>query len=198
MSSVANLVRLYLRNKPYILEGLEKGIINLSELSRRIQKELKLQSFHAVKAAVRRYAEQRRRIKHKREEKVLRLLKKSRIKLIEGISVVIANEEIELETIAKVRVDSAFVYLTQLPIEKLKKYLEEKDITLHRNCVALIISSPEDIEKIPGVVAFLTSILAEDNINIIEFISCYTETIIVIDRGDSLRAYEILIRVIGE
>ena len=37
--SVAQRVRNYLKNKPYLLEALEKGIVNLSELARLIQKD---------------------------------------------------------------------------------------------------------------------------------------------------------------
>jgi len=39
--TIAQNVRNHLRNKPYLLEALEKGIVNLSELSRQIQIELK-------------------------------------------------------------------------------------------------------------------------------------------------------------
>ena len=39
--TIAQNVRNHLRNKPYLLEALEKGIVNLSELSRQIQKDTK-------------------------------------------------------------------------------------------------------------------------------------------------------------
>ncbi|TRO49759.1 aspartate kinase, partial [Candidatus Bathyarchaeota archaeon] len=42
--TIAQNVRSYLRNKPYLLEALEKGIVNLSELSRQIQKELEIEN----------------------------------------------------------------------------------------------------------------------------------------------------------
>ena len=50
--TVAQNVRSHLRNKPYLLEALEKGIVNLSELSRQIQKELKTNDTSAIKAAL--------------------------------------------------------------------------------------------------------------------------------------------------
>jgi len=55
--TIAQDVRGYLRNKPYLLEALEKGIVNLSELSRQIQEELKTDNTSAIKAALRRYSE---------------------------------------------------------------------------------------------------------------------------------------------
>jgi hypothetical protein len=59
-------------------EALEKGIVNLSELSRQIQTELKTSDTSAIKAALRRYSEDLQKHKQKREEKVLQLLKRSR------------------------------------------------------------------------------------------------------------------------
>ena len=71
--TIAQNVRNHLRNKPYLLEALEKGIVNLSELSRQIQEELKTDNTSAVKAALRRFGEELQRHKQKREEKVLSL-----------------------------------------------------------------------------------------------------------------------------
>ena len=65
--TVAQNVRNHLKNKPYLLEALEKGIVNLSELSRQIQIELKSSDTSAIKAALRRYAEELQKHKQKRE-----------------------------------------------------------------------------------------------------------------------------------
>jgi hypothetical protein len=48
------------------------------------------------------------------------------------------------------------------------------------------------VEKITGVVAFITSLLAENEINIHEIISCWTDTILVIDSKDLNKAINIL------
>ena len=77
--TTAQMVRSHLRNKPYLLEALEKGIVNLSELSRQIQLELKIDNTSAVKAALRRFASELQKHKQKREEKVLQLLRRSGI-----------------------------------------------------------------------------------------------------------------------
>jgi hypothetical protein len=53
--TIAQNVRSHLRNKPYLLEALEKGIVNLSELSRQIKEELKIDNTSAIKAALRRF-----------------------------------------------------------------------------------------------------------------------------------------------
>ena len=92
--TIAQNVRNHLRNKPYLLEALEKGIVNLSELSRQIQKDLKTDDISAIKAALRRYSEELQKHKQKREEKVLQLLKRSGIAVYDRKSVMITSKEL--------------------------------------------------------------------------------------------------------
>jgi hypothetical protein len=193
MTTTAQNVRNYLRNKPYLLEALEKGIVNLSELSRQIREELKTGNATATKAALRRFAEELQKHKQKREEKVLSLLKRSGITLYDQKSVIITAKEIEAKNGMKVDLPGKFVYLLD------RSDLPERISTLvkHDNCTMIIVNSPEELEATVGVVAFLTALLAEQNVNIIEFISCWTETIIVVEKKDSLKAYEALTNLVG-
>ena len=186
--TIAQNVRIYLRNKPYLLEALEKGIVNLSELSRQIQQELKTENIGAIKAALRRFSEELQRHKQRREEKVLQLLKRSSIVVYDRKSVVITAKEINAKNAMKVDLLGKFVYLLE------KSDLPERlnALVKHDKCTMIVIHSPEELEATPGVVAFLTTLLAEQNVNIIEFISCWTETIIVVEKKDSLKAYEVL------
>jgi len=192
--SIARDVRNYLKNKPYILEALEKNIVNLSELARQIQSEFKIKNLSAIKAALRRFSEDVQKHKHKREERVLKLLKKSSITVYDGNSVVITEEPINIKEKVKVNLEKIFVYLVERnELPKSSKNILRKN----ENCTTIIVKSPKEVETTPGVVAFLTSLLSEQNVNVIEFISVWTETIIVVDRKDSLGAYEILSGVIG-
>jgi aspartokinase len=191
--SVAEKVREYLKNKPYILEALEKDIVNLSSLSRIIGKELKIDSLAAIKAAVRRFSEELRKVKRKREEKVLQILKESNITLQDGMNVIISKRPLKVKSKFIVSLNDKNVYV----VDKLEEISEDDILSLHKNCGIVVINSPPEIEETPGVVAYLTSILAENNINVIEFISCYTYTILVVDRKDILRTYEILSKIIG-
>jgi len=192
--SIANEVRLYLKNKPYVLEALEKDIVNLSKLARQIQSEFKIRNFHAVKAALRRFSEENKKYKHKREERILRLLKKSSVTVYEGNSIIITDEPTNIKEKVKLTLEDSIVYLLdKAELPKITKNV----LKMNENCSAFVIKSPEEIEITPGVVAFLTSLLSEQNVNVVEFISCWTETIIVVDRKDSFRAYEILMSVIG-
>lgn len=191
--TIAQNVRNHLRNKPYLLEALEKGIVNLSELSRQIQEELKIDNMSAIKAALRRFSEELQRHRQKREEKVLQLLNRSSIAVYDRKSVIITKRELEKKNGLKVDLLGKFVYLMD------RSDMPERVTALvkHDNCTMAVIHSPEDLEATPGVVAFLTALLAEQNVNIIEFISCWTETIIVVEKKDSLKAYEVLSNMVG-
>ena len=191
--TIAQNVRSYLRNKPYLLEALEKGIVNLSELSRQIQEELKTSNTSAVKAALRRFSEELQRHKQKREEKVLQVLKRSGMAVYDRKSVVITNREIDVKNALKVDLLNKHVYLLD------RSDLPERISTLvkHEDCTMIVVHSPEELEVTPGVVAFLATLLAEQNVNIIEFISCWTETIMVVEKKDSLKAYEVLSNMVS-
>ncbi len=191
--TIAQNVRSHLRNKPYILEALEKGIVNLSELSRQIQEELKIDEMSATKAALRRFSGELQRHRRKREEKVLQLLKRSNIAVYDRKSVIITKSELEKKNGLKVDLLGKFVYL----MDRSDMPERVNALVKHDNCTMAVIHSPEDLEATPGVVAFLTSLLAEQNVNIIEFISCWTETIIVVEKKDSLKAYEVLSNIVG-
>jgi aspartokinase len=191
--TIAQNVRSHLRNKPYLLEALEKGIVNLSELSRQIQEELKTENTSAVKAALRRFAEELQRHKQKREEKVLQVLKRSGMAVYDRKSVMITNKEIAVKNALKVDLLNKYVYLldrSDLP-ERISALVK------HEDCTMIVVHSPEELENTPGVVAFLAALLAEQNVNIIEFISCWTETILVVEKKDSLKAYEVLSNMVS-
>jgi len=191
--TVAQSVRNHLRNKPYILEALEKGIVNLSELSRQLQVELQVSDTSAIKAALRRYAEELQKHRQKREEKVLRLLRKSSIAVYDRKAVMITAKEEPNQKGMKVDLLDKIVYLMD------RSDLPERASALikHENCTMIVVHSPEELENTPGVVAFLATLLAEQNINMVEFISCWTETIIVVEKKDSLKAYEVLSNLVG-
>lgn len=190
--TIAKNVRKHLKNKPYLLEALEKGIVNLSELSRQIQMDLNIQNTSAVKAALRRFAEELQKNKQKREERVLEVLQKSALVVYDRKSVLITSNEINIENGMKVDLPDKYVYL----LDKKDMPKRVNALVKHENCTMIVIHSPEELEATPGVIAFLTTLLSEQNVNVIEFISCWTETIIVVEKKDSLKTYEALSNVV--
>ena len=60
----------------------------------------------------------------------------------------------------------------------------------------ITVRSPEKITDTSGVVSYLSSNLAENSINVAETVSCYTDTIFIVDEKDMIAAYSLLSRII--
>ncbi len=191
--TISNLVRVYLKNKPYTLEALENGIVNFSALARVVQRSLKIKNYHAVKAALRRYAEELRKRNMGIEKHAAELLGDSRITIQSGVSVVITPDDVRTETSSKIKLKDYYVYLAYEADEFKKLKKQVKAVKIHEDAAAIIIQSGERLEDLPGFVAFTASLLAEQNINIIEFISCYTDTLLVVSKIDALKSHELLV-----
>lgn len=194
--STANLIRVYLKNKPYMIEALENGIVNLSALSRVIQKDLKLSDYYAVKAAVRRYYQHLEKVKQSIEQRALSVLKGNKVTILDGISVLITSKDVDVRNNAKIKLGDYYIYLIDSAVLKRSRIKPAEIIEKHENCSAIVIHSEANVENVSGVMAFVTSLFAEYNINIIQLISCYTENILVIKREDTLKGYELLSEVV--
>jgi hypothetical protein len=197
--TVAEEVREFIANRPYVSEALENNIVNLSELARTIRKELNLQSNHAIKAALRRHSLKLRRNRSHREEAVLRLLRLSKLMILDNLSIVITDKEFEMPNKIEIKLsDLHYVYLVEKGLlKKIREIVKDSLCLIHEDCTALTINSPEQMETTPGVVWYLTSLLSAQNVYSLAFASCYTETTIVIQRKDAIKSYEILSKVIG-
>jgi len=53
------------------------------------------------------------------------------------------------------------------------------------------------IEETPGLLARLAAVLSTRGINIVQAMSCYTDTIFVLDRSDMSRAIEAFSKVLA-
>lgn len=187
--SVAQVVRETIRMRPSLLDALKMQIVNYSALARMLKSELGEGSLEAVKAAIIRVSEELESEIGLQEEKIRNILKESVVRLQDKISVIISPEILDIPYIATAYLTDSYVYMvdqTQLK-SKIPDYAQVND-----NLVALILISPERVETTPGVVAFITNLLASREINIVEFISCSTNTVIVLDASDALNAFSLL------
>jgi len=197
--TVAEQVREFVANRPYVSAALENNIVNMSELARAIRRDANLQSTHAIKAALRRYSTRLRENRSFREEAVLRLLRLSKLMVLDNLSIVITDKEFEMVNKIEIKLsDLHYVYLVEKNLlRKIQQTVRNHLCLTHEDCTALIINSPEQMETTPGVVWYLTSLLTAQNVYSLAFASCYTETTIVILRQDAIKAYGILSKVIG-
>ncbi len=187
--SVAQLVRDTIQTRPSLLDALNMKIVNYSALARILQAELGEGSLEAVKAAIIRVADEISTDRSLREEAVRGILKNSRVRLQDKIGVVISPIKLDIPHIVTAHLTDQFVYIVDQTI--INDPLPEQ-VQFQKNLVALILLSPEVVEETPGFVAFVTQLLASRNINIVEFISCSTNTIIILDGTQALQAFSLL------
>ena len=205
--SIAQQVFRRLDADPYTKQAIRLGIANFSAIAKRMR--IRGASFHAVKAAVRRYAEQMSYYDYTKGLK--HILSKTTITLKSDVAVVLLFPTYDsLKALQKLHdiVGKEFsmisspngitIVVDQGKLKKVRKALREKNIISTLESVySLILTSPEEIEDAPGWVAYVTELLAREGINIREYSSCYTDTIFVLEKKDALAAYELLDRVLG-
>lgn len=187
--SVARLVRETVRMRPSLMDALKMGIVNYSALSRMLQREIGTGSVEAVKAAVIRVGEELAREHGLQEERVLSILRESKVRLQDKIAVIISPQMLDIPYLVAAYLTDGYVYVVDQT--RLRGRLPDS-AQVTNNLVALILISPQRVETTPGFVAFVTQLLASREINIIEFISCSTNTVIILDSKDALNAFSLL------
>ena len=187
--SVAQLVRETIHMRPSLLDALKMQIVNYSALARMLQTEIGEGSLEAVKAAIIRVSDELEAENSLREKMVLSIIRESVVRLQDKISVIISSEELDIPYIVTAYLTDSYVYVVDQT--RLKNKLPDH-VHVSSNLVALILISPPRVENTPGFVAFITSLLASREINIVEFISCSTNTVIILDQADALNAFSLL------
>jgi sulfur transfer complex TusBCD TusB component (DsrH family) len=207
MTLIARQVREYIGAHPSVSDSLKMGIVNYSALARKISKELGIRRLEAVLAACRRYPVDK--LRGYSEDAVRRMLSKSRIQtrskiatitVVEGVDVLQRLGDVVEELLDENRVcrliqvsQGTVIILDDDSVSRVtKKLRSEHIIGVTRGLVEIDVTSPETIEKTPGLLAFLAGALASRGINIVEEMSAYTDTIFLLERKDMTRAMEVL------
>ena len=205
MKTTAELTIEYIKSHPNIKSCLKNGLINYSSLARQISKELKIEkktSIEAILVAARRFQDKLSKEKVY-EKKIKYLLRDSEIEIKNKIVVFIINKSISKESFQKIQSEAGLFYVlegsnsyTIITQEKNAVQLEKKlkgfIIKTNKDLALVNIISVKDIENIPGVIAYLTSLFAENGVNILEFLSSWTDTLFVIDKKDVNKVIEFL------
>src|SRR5437899_5392964 len=207
MASVAQQVREYIEGRPGLLDALKMGVVNHSALARLVGKELGIRKGQAVLAACRRFPIEK--VKGYREASVKRVLHKSRVETRTKIATITVTEGVDVlqrlgDVVEELLDENRICRLIQVSQGTViivdddsvprvtKKLRSEHLIGVTRGLVEIDVTSPETIEKTPGLLAFLSGALASRGINIVEEMSAYTDTIFLLERKDMTRAMEVL------
>lgn len=210
-NSISNCVKQVINRTPFINDMLLQDVISYSNLSRSIQ--MKVESLYgeevnlsAIVMAVRRYAEELRKEnrEHTRGKIKYEISMKTGIydvnlvrseKFISHLSLL--HEKVNLQKGDFLNTSIGSHEISLAISEKYREIAEEMlsgEEILHRkdNMVALSIFFTGDFLQTPGILYMATRKLAFENINLTEIVSTMNELTFVIEKADSLKAFEVL------
>ena len=201
MVNITKLTEDYITKHPFVKDCLKRGLLNYSSLSRQICQDLNLdakKNFDAVLVACRRFYN---KIKKEPtiEKKILEILKNSKIEVKNKINAIVLEKSIfipnliDIEKEAKKLMETFHIVegATEINIivsddfsKKIKQLFRNKIIKENKNLVEVVLKSPKQIETTVGVISYLYSLLGENGINIYETLSCWTDTIFLVEEKD--------------
>ena len=211
-ASSAQVVREYIDAHPSIKDCVRMGIINLSALARQVMRDEGIKSEEAALIACRRYElDPRQKIN---EEAILRVLRRSKLEIRTKVAIITVRPSWHIfaklekamnalrgtnHPLHVIQGTASVTVITDGAVAKeIQGILGEDDTikTMH-GLVELVVTSPDVIEDIPGILAYLATALSSKGINFLEVISCYKDTMFVIEEGDMVSAFETLNRLIA-
>lgn len=96
-------------------------------------------------------------------------------------------------------VNSVTLIFDQLILERMKNLFDEDDVLeVEGSLAAIIVQSPEEIIKTPGCALIFYNQLARRHVNIEDTVSCYTDTIMLVNMSDVAKAFNALTELITE
>ncbi|MCS7386653.1 MAG: ACT domain-containing protein [archaeon GB-1867-005] len=215
--SVAEAVRRIILQHPSITDCIKMGVINYSALAARIKPEVEKTTgrrnvrIEAIKMALIRFSDELIKDNKILENKIREVIANTVLELKSDIVVLTVRQEAltdKLDSLMKRVVASRFFQLTQglqtftliFDGRELKKVVEiigEDDIEVFiDNQSAIILLSPRSVIEVPGVISYITALLARKGINITQIISCHEDTILIVDRKDASKAFATLEKAI--
>ncbi len=179
--SVREQVEEFVEERPYIQHALAEEIVNYSALARKIETEIE-GGFEAAKIALRRYQEELKDQRKKRQEKITDILGETSIELKSGFKVCKSQEKHEAHLNAKT--ENGWTNIVKQSRACNGEKIEDQ--------IVITLRSPENLEDTPGVMAYICSLLAAREINITELISCREDSHLIINEEDATEAFQLL------
>lgn len=207
--NITKITEKYINEHPSVKDCVRKGLINYSALTRKISEDLNLdlkKNFDAILIACRRYFSKVKK-EDVLETKIINILKQSKLEVKNKIIVVVVEKDIyfnhliELHKEIKKKAEvfhiiegskTITLITTSEFLEYIEKLFKNKILRVTENLAEINLKSSEELEKTPGVIAYLTTLLAENGINIIETMSTWTDTLFVIAENDIAKVMSVL------
>ena len=199
--SISRQVEGYINSHPSIKDCVKNGLVNYSALSRQAMAKLGIpkNNFDAVLIACRRHYDKLKNQQEGFEERILRIVRGSKLEIKNRRIVIVLEKGISQSSLARLenkikgRGESLTVVegsssTTLVTSEEfaadIMNNFGNQTIKTSKNLVEVIMKSPRGIESTPGVLAYLTSLLSENDVNLVEAMSCWTETLFVVEESN--------------
>ncbi len=212
LPNTAAVVAKFIERDGAIRNDLARGLVNVRSLARYIQEAARREgqesSLEAIIGAIRRFPIEQQWVTQRNiGELIGKLTVRNKI-----VDVVILNDPEITAALGKFAsmidysvgetfrlvsgVESIRVVIDEKNLDKMKSIIPRKNIPkISTGLAEIIVSLHHEAEMTPGVVSTVTTELALNGINMVEFMSCVPELIIVVDGGDALRSYEAIERL---
>lgn len=194
MERISRRVSEYLSSNPCAMDSLRSGIVNYSSLARFLMKQLKTQNFNAVLAAIKRYPERNPSL----ESSYRSALIESRIEAYYSINnITIRNSPENFTKVSKIYRDiygtggkirivqgsqGIVIVIDKKNTQGVKNQFSPAEIlSIREGLGELVIVSPLVIEELRGYVAYVSSILAVNGINVHQVASFYNDLTFIMD-----------------
>lgn len=213
MTNIVHQVWKTLDNSPSIRRCMSQGLINNTALARHIITEKKVNgNLEAVGSAIRRYKLDKYDDIFDRVNKIVSLGELSTKSRLANIAVIKDAEVQELlpklfsiiqfnrgDVLRIIQADEAIkILVNEKNLEKVRNLLPKKKIIkIDQNLAELNIHLTPDAIKTPGLIALISTELAMNNINVMEFMSSVPEMLWFVKEKDVLKAYNVLYQLCG-
>jgi len=204
-----SLTEEYINSHPSVKDCVKKGVINYSALTRQIAEDSGLdlkENFDAVLIACRRYY---RKVKGEKqlEKEILEILKQSKVEIKNKIAAIVLEKTIYLDNLLELEKEikkksevfhiiegaNAITIITSEDFyEEIKKLFRNKIIKENKGLAEITLKSPKEIETTSGVVPYLYSLFGEHGINIVETMSCWTDTLFLVKEEDIAKVMQVV------
>lgn len=206
--NISDAVRKVIARYPYLEDYLSQGLVNYRALARTIAPEVKREvgreaNISSVVTALRRLRSKKAPGKMRG---IFAILAKSDVNLKYDMAALTAvgpdtgRKAVELrkhlgdtsDAIIIQGMENLTLIAGEESMKEAKHVMGPLVVELKESLSFVVVKSPTDIARTPGVIAHLASILALEDINVVEMVSSFSETHFVVEERDALPAVEII------
>ncbi|MBN2566568.1 hypothetical protein JXB02_00610 [Candidatus Woesearchaeota archaeon] len=202
MQSITKVTEGYIRSHPSVRDCVKRGIINYSALAREIRKEEGLGprvSEASILVAARRHREREREALLPLERRIRQVVRQSEMMIRNRMAFVVLDRDVHASGLARTEerikrekglffsiegTGTITVVLLERDLPAIRKQCRAGIVKEQAGLSLITLSSPELIEETPGVIAYLTDLFFQNDVNISQMMSCWRDTLFLIATED--------------